>query len=142
MARTNNQTGYDPGHPWYYLRGGKVLSFKEIRQSVIKSGYQGYMMDRIQDADDKLEPRRSELLRTIRAEVIATFRSDAHRYRSCATALRQRKAKGLDAKQPHCCEDVHQNIALKHNHLFNDFAILIVLNDRLSQQMDLFDFEA
>lgn len=141
MARNDSQTGYDPGHPWYYLRGGKILSFKEIRQSVIESGYQGYMIDRIQDADDKIEPRRSELLRTIRAEVIATFRSDAHFYRSCATALRQRRAKGLDAKQPRCCEEVHQSIALKHNHLFNDFAILIVLNDRLSQQMDLFNFD-
>lgn len=27
MARGDNQTGYLPGHPWYYLRGGTILSF-------------------------------------------------------------------------------------------------------------------
>lgn len=138
MARTNNQTGYDPGHPWYYLRGGEILSFKAIRQSVVESGYQGYMIERIRDADAKPEPKRSELLRTIRSEVVDSFRSDARRYRACASALRMHRSKGLDTQQPLACKDVHQNIALKRNHLFNDFATLIALDDLLARQRDLF----
>ena len=139
MLRSDNHTGYDPGHPWYYLLGGKVLSFKEIRQCVIESGYQGYMLARIREADAKAEPKRSEALRAIRAEVVGQFRADAGRYRECAGALRQHRADGLDEGEHVSCDSVHQSIALKHNHLFNDFATLKAL-DTLAQQRDLFDF--
>ncbi len=140
MTQTENLTGYSPGHPWYYIRGGRILSFKAIRQSVIERGYQGYMREQIAEADAKAEPKRSELLRSMRAEVVGTFRADAYRYRECAAVLRTRRAEGLDASEPLSCADVHQSIALKHNHLFNDFAHLIVLDELLTRQMDLFDF--
>lgn len=138
MAGNDNQTGYSPGHPWYYLRRGKILSFKLIGQTVIESGYQGYMLARIQKADTKAEPKRSEMLRAIRVEVIGQFQADAGRYRECACALRQHRASGADEREQHSCDSVHQSIALKHNHLLNDFATLIVLDGLLTRQLDLF----
>lgn len=37
-----NDTGYNSGHPWYYILGGKVLPPKEILKAVEKTGYEGY----------------------------------------------------------------------------------------------------
>jgi len=38
------------------------------------------------------------------------------------------------------CADIHMSMSLKYNHLYNRFAHLIVIDDYLSQQPDLFDF--
>lgn len=139
MVREDNGTGYSPGHPWYYLKGGAILSLKEIRQAVIDSGYRGYMLARLQDADAKVEPTRSETLRALRSDLVAQFHSDASRYRQCARALRKHRADQPNERKRCSCQSVHQNMALKHNHLFNDFATLGVLADMLSRQRDLFD---
>jgi len=36
------------------------------------------------------------------------------------------------------CTDIHTGISLKHNHLYNDFAHLLTLDNLLSKQPDLF----
>ena len=38
------------------------------------------------------------------------------------------------------CNDIHTALSLKHNHLVNNFAHLITLDELLTKQMDLFDF--
>ena len=32
------------------------------------------------------------------------------------------------------CSDIHTNMSLKHNHLYDDFAHLVYIDDLLSQQ--------
>ena len=74
--------GYGAGHPWYYKLGGKVLSPKQIRQSVRHSGYQGSMRADIEAADDKSEPQRSNALRAIKTKVLDDLVADLSGYRA------------------------------------------------------------
>lgn len=129
--------GYCSGHPWYYNLGGKVLSPKQILESVKASGYQGYMREDIAAADAKAEPQRSELLRALRAKVMDDLARDLSGYRARARELHAfRKVQGEPCEPS--CADIHTNISLKHNHLFNDFAHLVWLDELLSHQLDLF----
>jgi len=50
-----NETGYSPGHPWYYKLGGAVYKPKSILAAVKKSEYQGYKRDEIHQADNRRE---------------------------------------------------------------------------------------
>lgn len=131
---------YNTGHPWYYHLGGPVLSLKAIREAARYSRYKGYRKDDIAKADKKPEPQRSHALRTIRAQVVEELKRDIAGYRKRALAL-HRHRKNAEA-HPLCakasCADVHTNISLKHNHLVNDFAHLIWLDDLLNRQGDLF----
>lgn len=129
--------GYGSGHPWYYNLGGKVLSPKQIKESVKQSGYQGYMRSDIAAADNRAEPQRSQTLREMRRKAMLDLASDLNGYRA-----RARELAAFRSEHPEPCEpssaDIHTNISLKHNHLFNDFAHLIWLDDLLSKQGDLF----
>lgn len=133
------QNGYRPGHPWYYVCGGAVLPPKAILQEVQRRGYRGYMAHRIERIDSKPEPQRSHALRVIKAEVMDELRDNLSRYRECARELAAfRRGFGSSDCAP-LCENIHTNICLKHNHLYNDFAHLIVLDELLSAQPDFFD---
>ncbi|MEP2706156.1 MAG: hypothetical protein ABJZ83_12835 [Yoonia sp.] len=133
--------GYDPGHCWYYLLGGKVLSPKQIKLRTLASGYKGYAAEDIGEAHLKAEPKRSSALRHLKAKFETDLKRDISRYRECALALhRFRKANPPLTERPKCANDVHMNISLKHNHIVNDFAHLIYLNELLNQQGDLFSF--
>lgn len=50
------ELGYSPGHPWYYKLGARVLYPREIRDTVMISGYPGYRREEIEQADAKAEP--------------------------------------------------------------------------------------
>lgn len=98
------------------------------------------MAEDIKTASQKPEPQRSEDLRTIKAKVMCDFRRDLKRYRQLAHELRNaRKENGLVNHDP-CSNALHTNISLKHNHLFNDLAHLLLLDKELSLQPDLFGF--
>lgn len=129
--------GYGSGHPWYYNLGGKVLSPKQIKESAKQSGYQGYMRSDIAAADDRAEPQRSQTLREMRHKAMLDLASDLNGYRA-----RVRELAAFRKEHPEPCQpssaDIHTNISLKHNHLFNDFAHLIWLDELLSKQGDLF----
>lgn len=105
-----------------------------------KRGYQGYMSDDIKAADKKPEPQRSEALRAIKDKVIHSYRSDLSCYRELACELRRYQQELTLTIDSPVCENVHKNISIEHNHLYNDFAHLVLLDELLSHQPDLFDF--
>lgn len=129
--------GYSVGHPWYYVRGGKTLSLKDIQAHVNAGRYEGYLAQHISKAHQRAEPGRSAELRDLRAKLIADFWQDVSRYRQCACELRQWREENT-AKDAIVCADIHTAISLKVNHLINGFANLRSL-DALPAQADLFD---
>jgi len=133
------QNTYKPGHPWYYKLGGAVHKPKAILTTVKNSRYQGYKRDDINRADDRAEPQRSSSLRSLREEALTELRSNLEIYRGCACELREYRL--LDENEQDAqpmCADIHTSMSLKYNHLYNDFAHLIMIDDLLSQQRDLF----
>lgn len=131
--------GYCPGHPWFYFLGGKPRRPKEILEATRLSGYQGYARDRIEAADAMAEPKRLETLRAMRTKFEADLRTDISRYRECVRELRQTDWEIPDGKTVVSSGEIHTSLSLKHNHMVNDFAHLIWLDELLSQQMDLFE---
>lgn len=131
---------YGTGHPWYYVLGGPVLKPRKIIERIKERKYQGYMADDIITADRKPEPQRSEALRAIKDKAIRSYRRDLSCYRELACELRKYRQRHALTIDIHVCENIHTNISLKHNHLYNDFAHLILLDELLSRQPDLFDF--
>jgi hypothetical protein len=132
--------GYSSGHSWYYHLGGAPLFPKQIREETRASGYRGYARDDIEDAGRLAEPKRSQMLRGFQARFRDDLRRDLSRYRECVRNLRLYRVKHTGAPIEPVCDGVHVAISLKHNHLVNDFAHLIWLDELLSRQRDLFDF--
>lgn len=129
--------GYDPGHPWFYVLGGPVLPLRMIRAQVQNSGYKGYRNE-IEKAARKPEPKRSALLTEIHAQVLQELKRDISGYRSAARTLSLYR-KRTDLPEKPQCEGVHVAISLKHNHIFNDFAHLIQIEQLTTLQPSLFD---
>lgn len=132
--------GYRPGHPWYYYLSAAPLTLKQIRENVRASGYRGYLADDIAAIDRKAEPQRSAELRRLRAKFMADLKSDVSRYREVVRALSRYRQSGQSECTAACCNDVHVAVSLKHNHLYNDFGHLILLDNLLNRQRDLFGF--
>lgn len=139
MTQKNN-TGYNAGHPWYYVLGGSVLRPKEIVIAVKARGYQGYKADDILQADKRPEPQRSEALRSIKANVLKSLWDDLSRYRALAIQLRKYRQTNDPKYAGEICNGIHTSISLKHNHIYNDMAHLHLLDECLGKQKDLFDF--
>lgn len=129
---------YGTGHPWYYFLGGAVLSPKLIKAMTKISGYKGYLRDEIADADSKAEPARSTALRTLRSKAVQDLRADLSGYRRSALRLHLYRKDIPVSADALSSSDVHTAISLKHNHLVNDFAHLITIDDLLNRQGDLF----
>ena len=136
---THEHRGYSPGHPWYYFLGGQPLSPRDILEATRQSGYQGYARDDIKAADQMAEPKRSETLRRLRAKFLSDLRNDLSRYRECIRELRQTNRQLPDDSKIASCGDIHTALSLKHNHMVNNFAHLIALDDMLAQQRDFFE---
>ncbi|MEP0708844.1 MAG: hypothetical protein ABJL17_06815 [Parvibaculum sp.] len=134
---TQAENPYSPGHPWFYVLGGTPLRPKQIAAQVRIRGYRGYGQHEVEKAARKAEPIRSSALRAIRADVREALFSDLSVYRRVVRTLREFRAAQADA--PAAFADVHQSVSLKHNHLYNDFARLIWLDELLTEQRDLFD---
>ena len=140
--RTVTYEDYSQGHPWYYFLGGAVPSLKAILRKVKDKSYKGYLADDIEKISQMQEPKRSEKLRAMRVKFLNELRNDLHRYRHLACELHRYRAEksGSNPTEATCCEAVHTNISLKHNHLYNNFAHLVLIDDYLSEQPDLFDW--
>ena len=135
-----NETGYQPGHPWYYKIGGAVPKPKAILAAVKTSGYQGCKRDYISLADNRHEPARSSDLRLLRLSVLNDFQAHLRLYREYARKLRDYRQMGTAEQEAQpICSDIHTSMSLKYNHLYNDFAHLVFIDELLSKQMDLFD---
>lgn len=132
-------TAYSPGHPWYYVLGGKPPYPREIMQEVMRRAYGGYLASDIGRIDRQPEPQRSNDLRAFRRKALADYRANLSRYRALAVALRRYRTSNPCGEAP-ACADVHVSVSLKHNHLFNDLAHLVALTRLLDKQRDLFDF--
>ena len=104
--------GYNAGHPWYYLLGGKVLTPKEIRAHVITGNYRGYRADDIRALANKCERKRSEGLRKIRQEVMRELKADIARYRQCVFQLHEYRRATDGLPVPNVCADVHTAVLL------------------------------
>lgn len=128
--------GYDAGHPWYYVLGGRVLYPREIAEDARASRYCGWRERIIRKLDALPEPRRSTELRALRAEVVGEYRRDVSIYRECANALRRDRQ--IASPVEPVCDDVHTSLGLKYAHLYNDFAHMRFLDELLNRQPDLF----
>ncbi len=129
---------YSTHHPWYYLLGGEILYPKTIYCMAKTSGYNGYLENEIRNADNRQEPRRSESLRQLRKTIVQELKKNLNRYRILARELNQFRKSDTKIDIHTSCKQVHTNISLKHNHLYNDFAHLFLIDQFLSQQPDLF----
>ena len=128
---------YCAGHPWFYVRGNKVLTPKQIKQDVMQSEYRGYLKDEILAIDKQAEPKRTEKLNKLRQDALQYLKSDLSRYRQCAFELHRFKKIHGQSYNPVSCDDIHTSIGLVHNHIYNRFAHLILL-DELDTQLDMF----
>lgn len=132
------ENGYSPGHPWYYLLGGAVLKPRAILAQTRASGYRGCSAAAIEEADRLAEPKRSASLRSLQHRFYDDLQRDLSRYRTCVRNLRMYRQKSIGPDEPASCEGVHVAISLKHNHLVNDFAHLVWLDELMTRQGDLF----
>ena len=132
------QNTYEPHHPWYYKLGGKSLYPKQIIKEVKSSGYRGYMQDDISKIDNKCEPQRSEHLKKVRAKVVEDLKNNLSIYRKCIRDLRKEREQGIANQDRYFCSDINMSMSLKHNHLYNNFAHLIYLDELIIHQLDLF----
>ena len=130
--------GYNAGHPWYYLLGNPVLLPSQIRAMAYASQYRGYYHDEIMAASNRPEPKRSQLLRDIRRQVVTELGKDISRYRKRIFELRKYQQRRGISKSLSCCDDIHVAVSLKHNHIYNGFAHLALLDELPDQQGDLF----
>jgi len=83
-------------------------------------GYRGYIENDILHADNKLELQRSENLRSIKTAVLERFWADVSYYRELATQLLKYHKTNAPEYWGTICDNVHTNISLKHNHIYND----------------------
>jgi hypothetical protein len=77
----------------------------------------------------------------LRADFLAELKADVSRYRDIVRDLRRYRESGAQDCTAACCNDVHVAVSLKHNHLYNDFGHLILLDDLLNRQGDLFELK-
>jgi len=129
--------GYSPGHPWFYVLGGKPLFPNAILTNVVERKYRGYLEADMDAINKKAEPQRSQSLRKMRKDVCTELFANLCRYRQIVRDLRRFRLQHGESTDD--CADVHQAASLKYNHIFNDLAHLVVLNDYIERQPDLFD---
>lgn len=130
--------GYCPGHPWFYFLGGRPRRPREILEVTRQSGYEGYAREDIKSADAMAEPKRSEKLRALRQKFRADLIRDISRYRECVRELRETVWDIPDGSEVASSGEIHTALSLKHNHMANNYAHLILLDELLAQQADLF----
>ena len=138
-AAQKDNIPYNPGHPWYYVLGGRVQMPREIFNAVKASGYRGWREEDIEKASRRQEPARSVSLRKIREASLTELFRDMSVCRKEARKLRFYRMQYEASCIQRVCADEHVNISLKYNHLYNDFAHLIALDEALSYQPDLFE---
>lgn len=133
---------YCPGHPWYYKLGGRVLNPAAIMEEVKQNNYRSYIADDITKAGNMAEPKRSTKLRAIKAQHVKRLEDNLERYRELVQELREhRKAHGLIDADEDSCLDLYVSLSLKHNHIYNDMAVLLYADTLLCKQavqLDLF----
>lgn len=128
---------YNSAHPCYYKFGGLVLFPSEIKSSVDLESYPDLMVEEILAASSMAEPKRSERLRGLRQAMRQELSRNLAIYLDRVRAL---KARRLDPDPPaqHVSSCVYVAMSLKHNHIYNDYARLMICEQHLSKQRDFF----
>lgn len=134
------QNSYSPGHPWYYKLGGRVLNPAAIMEEVKQNNYRSYMADDITKAGNMPEPRRSQKLREIKVDHVKKLENNLERYRELVQELRELRNNHGDIDHSEGCLDLYTSLSFKHNHIYNDMAVLLYADTLLcnSIQLDLF----
>lgn len=139
MANTPETTlRKDPGHPWFYVLGGRPMYPSDIKAAVRENGHIGWMYEDIKAAAALAEPQRSEALRAMREIELRRLCRDISIYRKSVGELRSYRRTIEPALDERSCADVHVSMSLKLSHLINGFAHLLQLDDLLAEQRDLF----
>ncbi|OKL42914.1 hypothetical protein [Pseudovibrio exalbescens] len=129
--------GYSAGHPWYYLLGGKRPTLKQISAYAERFEKRGYRAEEIDAAHRLPEPKRTQVLLKIRAEIMEGLRRDMSGYREAVRNLSAYRKNHQPEASPKICDDAHVAMSLKFSHLLNDFIHLQKL-DSVPSQLDLF----
>ena len=134
------ENSYCPGHPWYYKLGGRVLNPAAIMEEVKQHNYRSYMADDITKAGNMAEPKRSQKLREIKSQHVERLAQDLEIYRKYVHELRELREIRGDIDHSEGCLDLYTSLSLKHNHIYNDMAVLLYADTLLctSAQLDLF----
>ncbi|MGI1678096.1 MAG: hypothetical protein K6L75_05145 [Cellvibrionaceae bacterium] len=135
------ENSYSPGHPWYYKLGGRVLNPAAIMEEVKQENYRSYMADDITKAGNMAEPKRSQKLRDIKTQHVEELAQDLEIYRKYVHQLRELRTVQGEVDSSDGCLDLYMSLSLKHNHIYNDMAVLLYADTLLCKptaQMDLF----
>ncbi len=125
--------GYQPSHPWFYRRSGRVMPLRTILEHTKETGYLGYRAEDIRKAS--AGGNREAKLLELRDAVCVELKRDILRFREI-----RRKFMGLSRAGETDSDryiDLCTDMSLKHNHIYNGFAHLISI-DGLSFQPSLF----
>ena len=115
--------GYDPGHPWYYLRGGRPLRPEEIEPDREWELPSDTRLDRLKDPD-----KRKKWLEELRREYGKSLQQDIERYSEVIspgyelTAFDRKLGYGLET-----------SIYLCHNHVWASKAWLAAIERELAK---------
>ena len=117
--------GYDPGHPWYYKLGGRILWPSEIKAEVLQSGGRGYLDREIDKICQMPTDKRPKAIAEMRARICSELRQDLKGYRRAARSLRWRR----DFQGPttwffDTYQDPITAMSLKFCHVYNGMANL------------------
>ena len=132
---------YHPSHPWYYVRGGKPLRLKTIRDNALKNHHAGFISDDIAKTARLCEPKRSTMLKNFKQNILRDLQGDIALYRQL------RRLYTLECSKHHpqippalpICQNIHVSLSLKYAHLSNHFAHLHQLKKyAITEQYSLF----
>ncbi len=129
---------YKSCHPWYYHLGGKILTPKNILKNAKLSNYQGYLENDIKKFNLLDEPKRTKKLDELFRNELFDLKRSLSLYRKYALEISLRRKNNLIGENDPICDDVYMSLSLKHNHIFNNFSHLILI-ESFQKQMDLFN---
>jgi len=123
--------GYSPGHPWYYILGGRPLSVDEI-------GADSCRNDVLATKDLPVDPgKRESALRRLKAEAERELAQDIERYQELVAQGKAALSR-CDILMGYGLETA---LFLKHNHICYRKSLLAEIKAKLktNRQKNLFD---
>lgn len=115
--------GYDPGHPWYYLLGGRPLRPEEIEPDCEWELPYDTKLKRLTDP-----PKRKKRLAELREEYERHLRHDIERYLEVITPGYE-----VSTSDRHFGYGLETSIYLCHNHILANKMWLVAINRELAK---------
>jgi hypothetical protein len=117
--------GYDPGHPWFYILGGRPLRPEEIEPDREWELPSDVKLDRLKDPDK----RRKRLLE-MRKDYEERLQADIRRYQQVVTPGYE--VNSYDRSMGYGLET---SLFLCHNHILSDKMWLAAINQELNREL-------